>query len=62
MQKVCSLIKILHLKEKAMMMSKKIEDFFRSDIDTLNEYKILDSKKMIKLDAMENPFDLNVKF
>ena len=43
-------------------MSKKIEDFFRSDIDTLNEYKILDSKKMIKLDAMENPFDLNVNF
>ena len=43
-------------------MSKKIEDFFRSDIDTLNEYKILDSKKMIKLDAMENPFDLNIDF
>ena len=43
-------------------MNKKITNFLRSDINTLNEYKILDSKEMIKLDAMENPFDLNINF
>lgn len=44
------------------MMNKKIENFFREDINFLNEYKILDSKGMIKLDAMENPFDLGANF
>ena len=44
------------------MMNKKIEDFFREDINSLNEYKILDSKGMVKLDAMENPFDLGINF
>ena len=43
-------------------MNKKIENFFREDINSLNEYKILDSKGMVKLDAMENPFSLSVNF
>ena len=43
-------------------MNKNITNFFRSDIDSLSEYKIFDSKNMIKLDAMENPFDLNINF
>lgn len=36
---------------------KKITDFLRDDIDTLNEYSVLDSKGFIKLDAMENPYN-----
>ena len=43
-------------------MSEKIMDFFRNDISDLSEYKIFDSKNMVKLDAMENPYDLNIKF
>ena len=43
-------------------MSKKIMNFFRNDINALSEYKIFDSTGMIKLDAMENPYDLNIKF
>ena len=39
------------------MMSNKVNNFLRDDIDSLKEYKIVDSKGMIKLDAMENPFD-----
>ena len=30
--------------------------------DFLIRYKIIDSKNMIKLDAMENPFDLDLNF
>ena len=43
-------------------MNNKINDFLRDDIDLLKEYKIVDSKNMIKLDAMENPFDLDLNF
>ena len=43
-------------------MSEKIMNFFRNDISDLSEYKIFDSKDMVKLDAMENPYDLNIKF
>ena len=43
-------------------MSKKIMNFFRNDINALSEYKIFNSKDMVKLDAMENPYDLNIKF
>ena len=43
-------------------MSNKVNNFLRDDIDSLKEYKIVDSKGMIKLDAMENPFDLDVNF
>ena len=43
-------------------MNKKIENFFREDINSLNQYTILDSKGMVKLDAMENPFDLDLNF
>ena len=39
------------------IMNNKINDFLRDDIDLLKEYKIVDSKNMIKLDAMENTFD-----
>ena len=35
-------------------MNNKIKNFFRSDIDEIKEYEILDSNGMIKLDAMEN--------
>ena len=41
-------------------MNNKIKNFFRSDIDEIKEYEILDSKGMVKLDAMENPFDLGL--
>jgi len=43
-------------------MKNKINNFFRDDIDLLKEYEIFDSTNMIKLDAMENPFDLNINF
>ena len=43
-------------------MSKKINSFLRSDIVSLAEYKISDSKNMVKLDAMENPFDQDLSF
>ena len=43
-------------------MSKKIMNFFRDDISNLSEYKIFNSDGMVKLDAMENPYDLNIKF
>ena len=43
-------------------MSEKIMNFFRNDISDLSEYKIFDSNGMVKLDAMENPYDLNIKF
>ena len=43
-------------------MNNKINGFLRDDIDSLKEYKIIDSKNMIKLDAMENPFDLDLNF
>lgn len=43
-------------------MNNKINSFLRDDIDSLKEYKIIDSKNMIKLDAMENPFDLDLNF
>ena len=43
-------------------MSNKVNNFLRDDIDSLKEYKIIDSKGMIKLDAMENPFDLDLNF
>lgn len=42
-------------------MNKKIINFFREDINSLSEYEVLDSKNMIKLDAMENPYDIEVK-
>ncbi len=41
-------------------MNKKISDFFRDDIELLNEYEVPDSKGMVKLDAMENPYDHEV--
>jgi len=41
-------------------MNKKITDFFRDDIELLNEYEVPDSKGMVKLDAMENPYDHEV--
>ena len=41
-------------------MNKKITDFFRDDIDILNEYKVHDSEGLVKLDAMENPYDHEV--
>ena len=37
-------------------------NFFRNDISNLSEYKIFNSDGMVKLDAMENPYDLNIKF
>ena len=43
-------------------MKNKINNFFRDDINLLKEYEIFDSTNMIKLDAMENPFDLNINF
>ena len=43
-------------------MKNKINNFLRDDIDLLKEYEIFDSTNMIKLDAMENPFDLNINF
>ena len=43
-------------------MSKKIMNFFRNDISNLSEYKIFNSDGMVKLDAMENPYDLNIQF
>ena len=43
-------------------MNNKIKNFFRSDIDEIKEYEILDSNGMVKLDAMENPFDLGLEF
>ncbi len=43
-------------------MSKKINNFLRNDIDSLSEYEIFESKNMIKLDAMENPFDQDLSF
>ena len=43
-------------------MNNKINGFLRDDIDSLKGYKIIDSKNMIKLDAMENPFDLDLNF
>ena len=43
-------------------MSNKVNNFLRDDIDSINEYKIIDSKGMVKLDAMENPFDLDLNF
>ena len=33
-------------------MNNKIKNFFRSDIDEIKEYEILDSNGMVKLDAM----------
>ena len=36
---------------------KKITDFLRDDMDILNEYEVLDSNGLVKLDAMENPYD-----
>jgi histidinol-phosphate aminotransferase len=42
-------------------MNKKIINFFREDLNSLSEYEVLDSKNMIKLDAMENPYDIEVK-
>ena len=39
---------------------KKITDFLRDDIDTLNEYSVLDSKGFVKLDAMENPYEREI--
>ena len=43
-------------------MSKNIMNFFRNDISNLSEYKIFNSDGMVKLDAMENPYDLNIQF
>ena len=43
-------------------MINKVNNFLRDDIDSINEYKIIDSKGMVKLDAMENPFDLDLNF
>lgn len=43
-------------------MSRKINSFLRSDIVSLVEYKISDSKNMVKLDAMENPFNQDLSF
>ena len=43
-------------------MKNKINNFFRDDINLLKEYEIFDSTNMIKLDAMENPFDLDINF
>ena len=44
------------------MTKNKINNFFRDDIALLKEYEIFDSTNMIKLDAMENPFDLDINF
>jgi len=41
-------------------MKNSIKKFLRNDIDLLEEYKVFDSSGLIKLDAMENPFDFNV--
>ena len=43
-------------------MKNKFNSFFRKDIDILEEYKVLSSKNMVKLDAMENPFDFELNF
>ncbi len=43
-------------------MNSKIYNFLRKDINLLGEYEIPYSEGMIKLDAMENPYDLLVKF
>ena len=42
-------------------MNKKIANFLRDDIDILKEYEVLDSKGLIKLDAMENPYEHGIK-
>ena len=49
-------------KKRGVIMKNKINNFFRDDINLLKEYEIFDSTNMIKLDAMENPFDLNINF
>ncbi len=41
-------------------MKNKFNNFFREDINILEEYKVMSSKNMVKLDAMENPFDLEL--
>ena len=43
-------------------MKNKLKDFLREDISDIKEYEILDAEGMIKLDAMENPFDIDLKF
>ena len=43
-------------------MKNKLKNFLRKDISDIKEYEILESKGMIKLDAMENPFDIDLKF
>jgi len=41
-------------------MKNSIRKFLRNDIDLFEEYKVFDSSGLIKLDAMENPFDFNI--
>ena len=43
-------------------MKNKLKNFLREDISNIKEYEVLDPKGMIKLDAMENPFDVDLKF
>ena len=41
-------------------MNNKINNFFRDDIDELKEYEVLESNGLVKLDAMENPYELEI--
>ncbi len=41
-------------------MKNSFRKFLRNDIDLLEEYEVFDSSGLIKLDAMENPYDFNI--
>ena len=42
-------------------MNQKIAKFLRDDIEVLNEYEVLSSEGLIKLDAMENPYEHEIQ-
>ncbi len=51
-------IKFAKLKLRTIRMPKKVEEIIRKDVLEINAYHVPDPGKMIKLDAMENPYHM----